>query len=224
MRELFWKSWPLRDLGEPLVTGLERPSHPQPGQCFLDGCPPLWEALLWGATPSPLVILAQGCTLTPTVALGGSGTLAPFTEHPPRTPLFRRLVIEGVSCRRTRNFQPRPAGGAVLQGPMGAPGWDSGDKRLCGHEKKALLGPTARVCTLGDVNCWGEWRSLCFPRAQQMAVLQRQTGPPRGHAPSIEARASQPHPGSQGPGCDAECVCRWPGAFRLCWDQGLRQS
>ena len=51
----------------------------------------------------------------------------------------------------------------MLQGPMGAPGWDSGDRRPCGHEQKALLGPTARVCTLGDADCRGEWRSLLFP-------------------------------------------------------------
>lgn len=90
--------------------------------------------------------------------------------------------------------------------------------------KRHCLAPP-HVCTLGDVNCRGEWRSLCFPWALQMAILQQQTGPSRGHALSTEARASQPHPGSrQGPGCDAERVCRWLGAFRLCWDQGLRQS
>lgn len=58
-----------------------------------------------------------------------------------------------------------------------------------GHEKKEPhLGPP-HICTLGDVNCRVGGESL-LPRALQMAVLQRQTGPSGGHALSTRARAS----------------------------------
>lgn len=50
MRGLFWQSWALRDFGKPLLTGLERASHPQPEQCFLDRCPP-YGKLFFGGLP-----------------------------------------------------------------------------------------------------------------------------------------------------------------------------
>lgn len=76
MRGLFWQSWALRDFGEASYWA-GKGFTPWPEQCFLDRCPPYGSSSL--GSPVSLMILAQGCTLTPTVALGGSGTLAPLT-------------------------------------------------------------------------------------------------------------------------------------------------
>ena len=118
--------------------------------CFLEQTPSTVGRLLcWGGIWLHLTRPSQlrEAPSRSAVALGGSGHLAASIWHSPQILLYPSdssgLGFPGGGGRASSPGLPQMA---VINGPVRALGYDSGDKGLAGHERRAF-GPVPCVCT-----------------------------------------------------------------------------